>query len=190
MLTRAQKLDVLHGQIKKCQKCGLCATRQNAVPGMGALDGKNRIMFVGEGPGAEEDQMGQPFVGASGDLLDKMIFHCFGLQRHDVFISNIVRCRPPNNRDPELSEISPCINYLTDEIIIVDPAVIVTLGRIASQILLGSTERIGKLRGKTYDLDGIPLVPTWHPSYMLRKPSARWDAVEDMKAVTQILRNT
>lgn len=145
------------------------------------------IMLIGEAPGEQEDETGIPFVGRAGQLLSKMLDHCFGLTRDDVYIANIAKCRPPNNRDPEPDEIAACIGYLKQQIRLVQPKALVALGRVAAQSLLGTEERIGKLRGKTFTYEGIPLVPTWHPSYLLRRPMARNDTVKDMKIVTEIL---
>lgn len=145
------------------------------------------IMFIGEAPGEQEDATGIPFVGQAGQLLSRMIAHCFDLTRDDVYIANIAKCRPPNNRDPEPEEIAACIGYLKQQIKLIQPKVLVTLGRVATQSLLETEERIGKLRGRRFEYEGIPLVPSWHPSYLLRRPMARNDTVEDMKIVTEIL---
>lgn len=181
----SQALDVLAAQVAQCQQCKLCSTRINTVFGDGNENAD--IMFIGEGPGEEEDKSGFPFVGRSGQLLSAMLDKCLGMTRDQVYIANIVKCRPPENRDPEPDEVLACIGYLTKQIDLVKPKVIVTLGRVASQTLLSTDERIGKLRGRVHLLDDIPVVPTWHPSYLLRKPMARWETVEDMKLVLREL---
>lgn len=182
-----QILDELALCAMDCTKCKLHETRTTVVFGSGKHDAD--IMFIGEGPGEQEDQTGIPFVGRAGQLLAKMLDHCFELTRDEVYIANIVKCRPPGNRDPEPDEISACYGYLQQQIELVDPKVIVTLGRVATQAILDSTERIGKLRGRSYNVGSRIVVPSWHPSYLLRKPQARWQAVEDMKLVAQFLAN-
>lgn len=185
--TGANTLEELALQAFSCTSCKLCETRNAVVFGDG--DDHADIMFIGEGPGEQEDQTGYPFVGQAGQLLSKMLDHCFGLTRDEVYIANIVKCRPPENRDPEPDEIAACLGYLKQQIRLVNPRVIVTLGRVATQSLLETQERIGKLRGRRFEYQGIPVVPSWHPSYLLRRPMARNDTVEDMKIVTQILDN-
>ena len=170
---------------KDCTKCKLHSTRNTVVFGGG--DPNASIMIVGEAPGEQEDETGLPFVGRSGKLLDKMLEKCFGITREKVYIANIVKCRPPDNRDPDDDEMAACRGYLEQQITLVDPVVIITLGRVASQTLLDSKERIGKLRGKKHNVGSRVVVPSWHPSYLLRRPAARWDTVEDMKLVQEIL---
>lgn len=178
-------LEHLSEIVSVCQQCKLCKTRTNTVFGDG--NEKASLMFVGEGPGEEEDKSGFPFVGKSGQLLSKMLDTCLGMTRDQIYIANIVKCRPPENRDPDPEEVLACIGYLTKQIEIVKPKVIVTLGRVASQTLLATNEKIGKLRGLKHEFNGTVVIPTWHPSYLLRKPMARWDTVEDMKLVRQEL---
>lgn len=178
-------LDSLAEQVALCKQCKLCETRTLTVFGDGNENAD--IMFIGEGPGEQEDQTGIPFVGQAGQLLSKMIDHCFSLTRDDVYIANIVKCRPPGNRDPEEDEVTACIGYLKHQIALVRPKVIVTLGRVATQSLLDVKEKIGKLRGRIFEYEGIPVVPSWHPSYLLRRPMARNDSVADMKIVSEIL---
>jgi len=168
-----------------CEACGLCQTRNLVVFGEGDPDAD--VMFIGEAPGEQEDESGIPFVGRSGQLLAKMLDACLEMTRDDVYIANVVKCRPPDNRDPEPEEITACIGYLKSQIGLVRPKVLITLGRFATQSLLNTTERIGKLRGKQFEYEGIPLVPTWHPSYLLRRQTAKVDTVEDMKIVKAIL---
>ena len=179
------ELEPLALQAYECTSCKLCETRTTVVFGNGKEDAD--LMLIGEGPGEQEDQTGIPFVGRAGQLLSKMLDTCLGLTRDDVYIANIVKCRPPNNRDPEPDEIAACLGYLEQQIKLISPKVIVTLGRVATQSLLDVTDRIGKLRGKQFDYKGTPVVPSWHPSYLLRRPQARWDAAEDMKLVLEIM---
>ena len=188
MVTSTDQLDELTLKSFDCMACKLCETRTVVVFGDGSID--SDIMFIGEGPGRKEDETGIPFVGQAGQLLAKMLDHCFSLTRDEVYIANIVKCRPPNNRDPEPDEIVACMGYLKRQIEIVKPKVIVTLGRVATQSLLDSEERIGKLRGKRFEYQGIPVIPSWHPSYLLRRPQARLDTVKDMKIVQTILDNS
>ena len=143
-------------------------------------------MFVGEGPGAEEDRTGEPFVGPAGQLLTKII-QGMGFERSDVYIANIVKCRPPRNRDPEPDEIAECIPFLRGQIAAVRPKVLVALGRPASQTLLQTSSSISRIRGVWHQYEGIPLMPTFHPSYLLRSPENKRPVWQDMKAVLQKL---
>lgn len=180
-----EALDALAVEAAACEACGLCEARTRVVFGSG--NNSADIMFIGEGPGQQEDETGIPFVGRSGQLLSGMLDHCFGLTRDDIYIANIVKCRPPENRDPNPEEITACLSFLKQQIKIIQPKVIVTLGRVATQSLLETEEKIGKLRGKEFVYDGIPVVPSWHPSYLLRRQTAKLNTVEDMKIVNQIL---
>ena len=160
-------LAVLTEEARSCVRCKLAELgRTQVVVGMG--DPSAELMFVGEGPGAEEDRQGLPFVGRSGKLLDQLMFEELGVTRDRVYIANVVKCRPPNNRDPEPDEIGSCRPWLDDQLQLVDPKVIVTLGKFASQLLLGTKEGITKLRGKPYPFGDRVLVPTVHPAYVLR----------------------
>jgi len=185
MPTSLEPLEELTLQAYGCEACKLCQTRTTVVFGDGNPNAD--IIFIGEAPGEQEDESGIPFVGRSGQLLSKMLDVCLGLTRDDVYIANIVKCRPPENRDPEGDEIVACLGYLKKQIQIIQPRVLVTLGRFATQALLETEERIGKLRGKEFVYEGIPLVPSWHPSYLLRRPMSRNDTVKDMKIVQEIL---
>jgi uracil-DNA glycosylase family 4 len=178
-------LDQIAEQVKKCTKCGLCATRTNTVFSSGAANAA--LMFIGEAPGTDEDQQGAPFVGASGKRLDAMIAKCFGLQRSDVYVANIIKCRPPNNRPPAEDEIVQCFGYLQQQILLVQPKVIVTLGRVATQTLLAIKDPITKIRGKQLEYNGTIVVPTTHPSYWLRKPSDTLAVVDDMRLAAALL---
>lgn len=152
-----------------CTRCPLAAGRTHVVFGEGDPDAD--LMIVGEGPGRDEDLQGRPFVGRSGQLLDKLLLEEAGLGRHEVYIANVVKCRPPNNRDPLPGEIASCRPYLDQQVAIIDPAVVITLGNFASKTLLGTTEGITRLRGRTYPYPGASgpvIVPTFHPAAALR----------------------
>lgn len=160
-----------------CTRCELSRSRTNTVFGVG-----NRSadwMIIGEAPGAEEDRRGEPFVGRAGRLLDEML-RAIGLCRDAVFIANILKCRPPNNRDPKADEAAECRGYLERQIELVQPKVILAVGKIAAQNLLGSNETVGRMRSRHHDLGGIPLVVTYHPAYLLRSPSHKRDSWRDL----------
>lgn len=163
-------LEAIRTELGDCKRCPLHEGRLNIVFGEG--NPRARVMFVGEGPGADEDRQGEPFVGRAGQLLTKMI-RAMGFDRSEVYIANIVKCRPPANRDPEPLEISTCLPFLKSQIAAVKPRVLVALGRIATCSLLGTTEPLSALRGRFHDLDGTPLMPTYHPSFLLRKEADR-----------------
>jgi DNA polymerase len=148
----------------------------------GAGNPRARLMFIGEGPGADEDRQGLPFVGRAGELLTKMI-GAMGYAREQVYIANIVKCRPPGNRDPKPDEVATCRGYLETQIDAIRPAVIVALGRIAAQTLLGSDAPVGRLRGEWWQVRGIPLRVTFHPAYLLRDESQKRPAWEDLQIV-------
>jgi DNA polymerase len=163
-VARLQAMD--ESEVKVCTRCRLHSTRTNTVFGEGDPDAK--IFFVGEGPGEDEDRTGRPFIGRSGQLLTKMIVGGMGLKREQVFIANIVKCRPPANRVPGLDEVAACTPYLERQIEIVRPKVIVTLGLPAATYMLKTKQSMGKLRGQWHSWRGIKLMPTYHPSYVLR----------------------
>lgn len=169
----------LEHQIINCQKCKLCYGRKNVVIDRGQRSA--RWMFIGEGPGEQEDIQGKPFVGASGQLLDKMIAAMQLSPENDVYIANVVKCRPPNNRNPNEEEITACSNYLFSQIAMVKPNIIITLGRFAIQTLLKTTLAVGKLRSKVNYYQDIPVIATYHPSYLLRTPEAKKDAWNDLQ---------
>lgn len=173
-------LENLKTHIGDCTRCPLHKRRQHVVFGEG--NPKADLMFVGEGPGADEDEQGLPFVGRAGQLLTKMI-HAMGYQRKDVYIGNIVKCRPPNNRNPEPVEIETCFPFLKKQIEIISPKVIVCLGKFAAQMLLETQIPISRLRGKFQDKNGIAIMPTFHPSYLLRSPEMKKYVWEDLKQV-------
>jgi uracil-DNA glycosylase len=183
----AERFRGLIERINNCRNCGLAATRNCAVPGEGGS--ALRILFVGEGPGAEEDRTGRPFVGRSGQLLDK-ILAAVSLTRKDIFITNIVKCRPPGNRDPLSEEVIACWPYLDEQIKILRPRVIVTLGAPAAKTLLDTATGIGRLRGRFHDYHGIPLLPTYHPAYLLRSYTLenRKKVWEDMKMLREFIK--
>ncbi len=170
--------DALESAIRECRACRLHERRTKAVPGVG--DRQADWLFVGEGPGAEEDQRGEPFVGQAGKLLDAMLAS-IGLARgRNVYIANAVKCRPPGNRTPEADEIATCQPYLERQIALIQPRIIVALGRPAAQTLLGSEVKINAVRGRLLDHCGIPVVVTYHPAYLLRNPHDKAKAWEDL----------
>ena len=173
-------LDAVIHKIGSCQRCDLHLRRSNIVFGVGNSDA--RLMFVGEGPGRDEDLQAEPFVGQAGKLLDKMIV-AMGLQRGDVYITNIVKCRPPRNRDPHPSEVEQCEPFLRDQIKLIEPEVIVALGRYAAQSLTQDPTPISKMRGQWKEYEGIALMPTFHPAYLLRNPAGKRPVWNDLQAV-------
>lgn len=174
----ASALEQLQQQVRGCTACRLCEGRQHVVFGSGSPTAD--VMFVGEAPGREEDLKGFPFVGAAGDLLTKMI-EGIKLSRDEVYIANVVKCRPPNNRDPQVDEIEQCEPFLIRQIELIQPRVVCTLGRFAAQTLLKTTTSMGRLRGKIYEYSGIKLIPTYHPAALLRNPQWKRPAWEDLK---------
>lgn len=185
---KTSELEKIAEQAEKCRKCELGSLRTNSVPGEG--NSNARIMFIGEAPGADEDAQGRPFVGRAGQLLDKIIAAC-GLKRSDVFIGNILKCRPPENRDPRAEEIISCLPYLQRQIEIIDPEIIVALGAHAARTLLNTTKSIGQLRGQFHEYYAgigrppVKLMATYHTAYLLRNYSQenRRRVWEDMKKV-------
>jgi uracil-DNA glycosylase family 4 len=178
-----RRLAVLADAVSACTRCGLAAQRKQTVFARGT--GSSGICFVGEGPGADEDAQGLPFVGAAGQLLDKMIA-AMGLARDDVYVCNVVKCRPPDNRKPDALEMAACLPYLEQQLVLIRPQVIVALGATAVQGLLGSTEGITRLRGKWQLFRGqIAVMPTFHPAYLLRTPAAKREVWEDLQQVLQ-----
>jgi len=177
-------LSELREEIGDCRRCKLCEERTQIVFGSG--DTHASLMFVGEAPGEEEDVQGVPFVGRAGQLLTKMI-QAMGLTREAVYIANIVKCRPPNNRNPEPDEIAACSPFLRKQIQAIRPKVICCLGAFAAHTLLATTERISDLRGKFFDYEGSKLIPTFHPAYLLRNPSAKKVVWEDLQQIMTAL---
>jgi len=173
-----------------CQACGLCQTRRNTVFGVGHT--RARVMVVGEAPGEHEDRQGEPFVGAAGQLLDRMLA-ALGLSRTDgppgqqVYIANTLKCRPPGNRNPTPAELAQCVPYLERQVALVQPQVILAMGRFAVQALLASDEPLGRLRGRVHHWQGRPLVVTYHPAYLLRQPADKARAWADLCLAAQQL---
>lgn len=170
----------LQETIKSCNKCKLCNSRKNIVFGVGNINAK--ILFIGEGPGADEDEQGIPFVGKAGKLMN-MAFDACGIDRDNVYIANIVKCRPPNNRDPEQDEIKACMDYLRNQVMIIKPKIIVLLGRIALQNILGQEYKITSARGNWIEKKEILYMPTWHPAALLRDENKKIDFLHDLLKV-------
>ncbi len=175
-----QTLDELRTELGNCQRCKLCQGRSNIVFGVG--NPRAELVFVGEGPGADEDQQGIPFVGKAGQLLTKMI-EAMKFSRDDVYICNVVKCRPPNNRNPEPDEIAACEPFLKAQLAVLKPKVIVALGKFAAQTLLRDSTSITRLRGQWRHYEGIELMPTFHPAFLLRDPSQKKLAWMDLQEV-------
>jgi DNA polymerase len=176
---------VLADEVKACTKCILHEQRTQTVFARG--NGSSGLAFVGEGPGADEDEQGFPFVGAAGQLLDRMIA-AMGIERDDVYVCNIVKCRPPKNRTPEPEEMSQCMPYLTEQLSLIEPQVIVALGKTAVQGLFGTAEGITRIRGRWRLYQGrIAVMPTFHPAYLLRNPAAKREVWADLQLVLKHL---
>lgn len=183
----AGNLAAIKTAIEGCQDCDLSRRRKHIVLGGG--DPYARVMFIGEAPGADEDRQGKPFVGQAGRLLDGMI-RALGLKRNAVYITNVLKCRPPGNRDPKPEEIAACAAYLQRQIDTIEPEVIIALGRFAARWLTGSDATMGALRGKWGSYRGIALMSVYHPAYLLRNPSGKARVWEDLKKVIVRLRET
>lgn len=179
----------LAAQVKHCVLCELCHTRKNTVFGVGTRQAD--LLLIGEAPGATEDARGEPFVGAAGQLLDKMLA-AIQLSRDTVYIANILKCRPPQNRDPLPHEITTCLPYLERQIKLIQPKLILTLGRIAAQTLLQCSTSLSKLRGQTFHIGAqqIPLITTYHPAYLLRNPADKRNAYQDLLRTQALLLQT
>lgn len=181
------RLVVLENEARSCTRCGLHTGRRQSVFARGS--GASGIAFVGEGPGEEEDRQGLPFVGPAGQLLDRMIA-AMQLSRDDVYVCNIVKCRPPKNRKPEPDEMAQCMPFLAEQLDIIKPKVIVALGATAVQGLLGTSEGITRMRGQWKSFRGqIPVMPTFHPAYLLRQPQAKREVWRDLQEVLRELQN-
>ena len=172
--------EELEEVVKQCRKCRLCETRKNVVFGVGNREAN--IMFIGEGPGADEDAQGEPFVGKAGKLMN-MAFDMLGVKREEVYIANIVKCRPPNNRNPQDDEAENCLDYLRNQVILVKPKIIVLLGSVALKNVLGKEYGITASRGKWLERKGILYMPTWHPAALLRDENKKIDFIKDLKQV-------
>ena len=180
-------LEEIREQLGDCRRCKLHRTRKTIVFGEGNTQAT--LMFVGEGPGFDEDVQGRPFVGRAGQLLTKII-QSIGLQRSEVYIANIVKCRPPQNRNPEPEEIDACHPFLVKQIEAIQPRIICALGTFAAQTLLKTSTKITALRGQVFELDGIKLIPTYHPAFLLRNPGKKREVWEDMKRILEFLRQS
>jgi len=176
-----QTLDTIRSKLGDCKRCALGQTRKNIVFGEGSANAD--VMFIGEAPGATEDATGKPFVGPAGNLLTKIIQNGMGLSRQEVYIANILKCRPPGNRDPLPDEVEQCIGFLESQIEVIQPRVIIALGRVASQNLLGTKNPLNRIRGSFQEYGEIVLMPTYHPSYLLQNPAKKRDVWEDIKKV-------
>jgi len=180
----AETLEEIRADLGECRRCPLCISRNNIVFGVGS--NKAPVLFVGEAPGRDEDIQGEPFVGEAGQLLTKMII-AMGYQRSEVYICNLLKCRPPDNRNPLPDEIAQCSPFLLRQVKAIAPKAIVALGTFSAQTLLGSTEPISRLRGRFHDYHGIPLMPTFHPAYLLRSPEKKREVWADLQQVMKLL---
>ena len=178
-------LNMLNEQVKACERCGLCKTRTQTVFGVG--NPQADLVFVGEAPGFDEDKKGEPFVGRAGQLLTDIITKGMKMTREDVYICNILKCRPPKNRDPNPEEVRHCEPYLQQQLDILQPKVICALGGVAAKTLLKTEESTGRLRGSWHNYEGIPLRVTYHPAYLLRQPSEKAKTWADIQEVMKVL---
>jgi DNA polymerase len=184
-LAETGSLEELRAFIGDCRRCKLAGHRTQIVFGVG--NPRARLVFAGEAPGRDEDLKGEPFVGRAGQLLTEIITKGMKLRREDVYIANVIKCRPPENRNPEPDEVACCEPFLIRQLELIRPEVIVALGKFAVQTLLGSKEAITRLRGRWHDYHGIPLMPTFHPAYLLRNPADKRLVWEDIQKVMKIL---
>jgi len=173
-------LETIRSDLGECKRCPLAETRSRIVFGSGS--GKAELVFVGEAPGFEEDRQGLPFVGRAGQLLTKII-ESIGLGRDDVYICNVLKCRPPNNRNPEPIEVETCSPFLRQQLEVIRPRIVCCLGTFAAQTVLGTKTPISKLRGQFHDIDGVRYIATFHPAYLLRNPEKKREVWEDMKQI-------
>ncbi len=180
----SEHLEAIREDLGDCTRCKLHKGRQTVVFGVGNPNAD--LMFIGEGPGYEEDRQGLPFVGPAGQLLTKII-EAIQLTRDDVYIANIVKCRPPSNRDPEPEEIATCRPFLERQVSSIEPRVICTLGRVATQAMLSTEKALGRVRGQVFSFGDAALVPTYHPAFLLRDPSKKRECWEDMKLIRALL---
>ncbi len=185
-LSKIEKLKTIEEKLQECRNCAISKSRTNLVFGAGNPD--TRLMFIGEAPGRDEDLQGKPFVGRAGQLLTKII-ESISLNREEVYIANILKCRPPNNREPEPDEINNCEQFLKQQIEIIQPEIICALGRISAQALLKTKTTISKLRGIFSTYENIKFIPTFHPAYLLRNPDDKIKVWEDMKKIKEALDN-
>ena len=178
--------EQLHTEVSSCQLCSLCTTRNQTVFGEGNVNAD--WMFVGEAPGEHEDKQGFPFIGEAGQLLNEML-HAMQLTREEIFLTNILKCRPPSNRDPHVDEIKQCHDYLQRQIMLIQPKIIIAVGRIAAQTLLETNEKIGKLRGNVYSFKNTPLIAIYHPAYLLRSLTENRKAWQDLQFALQTFKS-
>ncbi|MEN2986097.1 MAG: uracil-DNA glycosylase [Thermodesulfovibrionaceae bacterium] len=188
--TKNISIEEINKEIRECKKCELHKTRKTPVCGQGSID--SELMFVGEAPGYEEDLEGKPFIGEAGKLLSRLI-EKMGFRREDVYITNAVKCHPPLNRDPSEEEIKSCLNYLQKEIELISPKVIMALGKVATYALLGTKGKlkdlqISKVRGKVFYFNKIPVIPTFHPAYLLRNRKDKWLTWQDAQEALRRLK--
>lgn len=186
VLSKTESLEQIQQELNRCRGCDLRQHRQNLVFGVGNPEA--RLVLVGEAPSAQEDQMGEPFVGEEGQLLDRILF-AMKFRREDVYVCHIVKCRPPGDRDPERKEIAACETFLQRQLAAISPEVILSLGPFATQSLLKTDEAISNLRGRWQSYEGIPLMPTFHPAYLLQKPASKHMVWEDVKQVMHRLQS-
>ena len=184
-LSRIEQLKMLNAQILQCQKCPLHQTRTHAVPGSGVLD--PMVLIIGEAPGANEDKYGKPFVGRSGKYLDKWLDSINMYRTENVYIANIIKCRPPQNRDPAPKEIIECMPYLKAQVELIRPKVILVLGRIAAHHLFNIKDSLATMRNNAYSFDNIPTIVTYHPSAVLRNPNLRQPVWDDLKKLQRLV---
>jgi DNA polymerase len=184
--SRVVALEEVRKELGDCKRCKLHRTRRTIVFGEG--NEKATLLFIGEGPGYDEDVQGRPFVGKAGQLLTKII-ESINLPREEVYIANIIKCRPPQNRNPEPDEIQSCNPFLMKQIRVIQPKIICALGTFAAQTLLKTDTKISALRGKFFDLEGIKVIPTYHPAFLLRNPERKREVWEDMKKIAEWLNN-
>ncbi len=184
--SRVSNLEEIRSELGNCQRCKLGRTRRTLVFGEG--NSKTSLMLIGEGPGYDEDVQGKPFVGRAGQLLTK-ILQAIAIQRDEVYITNIIKCRPPQNRNPEPGEIESCYPFLLKQIQAIQPRIICALGTFAAQTLLKTNGKITSLRGRAYTFSGIQIFPTYHPAYLLRNPEKKREVWEDMKKIAKVLSN-
>lgn len=182
-----ESLEDIQRDLVDCRRCQLCAQRTRVVFGVGAP--RARLVLVGEAPGAQEDKRGEPFVGEAGALLDRILL-AMKLRRDEVYICNVIKCRPPGNRDPEMAEITSCEAFLKRQLAAIEPEFILSLGRFATQTLLKTDAPLGQLRGRWQTYEGIPLMPTYHPAYLLRNPADKRQVWEDVKQVMHRLQES
>ncbi len=183
---RLSTLQKLATEVAACTRCPLHQTRSQTVFARGNPQAK--LMIIGEAPGFHEDQQGLPFVGVAGGLLDQMI-SCIGLINNEVYIANVLKCRPPNNRDPQSEEITQCSSYLAQQVSLVKPTLLLALGRFAGQYLLNTTRSLTQMRSHKHDYQNIPVIVTYHPAYLLRNPSDKKRAYQDWLTVQQLLQS-